>query len=138
SPAPGLDRMAMPDFEEPGIGFADRLVDPGAFPLRPLLGAAFDDAGEIAVEGNLENTLADGLGEAFGYVESIERDDPARLRPDPEHFRVLGAFRHGKDTRRIGSQQKIGRYAGTGGEGAGHCRDRCFAGASFEARPPTP
>ena len=86
----------------------------------PRFGATVDDAFEIAVDAYVEAVLPDRLGQAFGDVEGIERDDAARFRPHPEDFRVSRALGHREDARRIGLQQKVRRDAVAWRIGTGH------------------
>src|SRR4051794_30457557 len=80
---PGLDRMAVAHAVQLHIGFADRRVDPGRAALLAPFGAAVDRRLEIEVETDVERAFADRLLQAFGRVETVERDDAARLRPHP-------------------------------------------------------
>ena len=64
-------------------------------------GAAIDHALEIGVAAHLEDVLPHGALQPFRNVESIERDDAALFRVDPEYLAVIGAFRHREKTRGI-------------------------------------
>src|SRR5690606_20065513 len=85
---PCFDRMGVSHAVKLHIGFADRRVDPGRRARLASFCASGDRGFEIGIEANVERLLAHGLGKASGYMESIERNNAARLRPDPEYFRV--------------------------------------------------
>src|SRR5690606_14428769 len=118
--APGLDRVAEAALEQPAVGFANGRVNPGAVTVGPYLGASGDHAVEVLVEGDVEPPLAHDLAQAFRYMELVEGNDAARLRPHPENLRVIGALGHGEDACRIGPQQQVRWNAETGRNRACH------------------
>src|SRR5690606_3061988 len=102
---PRFDRVAMPDFEQFSVGFANWTIDPRARALAGAAGTTFDHAIEIAIELYIENALSDRFLEAFGNMEAIEGDHAAPLGTNPEDFRIVGFFGHGKYSRGVGSQE---------------------------------
>jgi len=85
--------------------FLDFRIDPGFPPIPGLLGANRDDIGKGPVHGHPETVGSDGLAERPRYPEIVERDDRARLRFDPEGFRIIPGIGHREDSRRIGFYQ---------------------------------
>ena len=120
--APGLDGMGVAD----PVQVAYRLR--GSAPLIQVDGRSCALFG-AAVDRRLRSRCRSGsskrpwritLRQAVRNMEAVERNDAARLGPDPEDFRVVGAFGHRKDARRIGLQQKVRGYAVAGRIGTGH------------------
>jgi hypothetical protein len=104
---PRFDRVAMSDFEQFFVGLANWSIDPRARALAGSAGTTFDHAIEIAIELYIENALSDCFLEAFGDMEAIKRDYTALLGTNPEDFRVIGFFGHGKYSRGIGPQEQL-------------------------------
>jgi hypothetical protein len=102
---PGLDAVAMAELVKAAIEIADAFVDPGV--LAPFLQrrAARDRRLERGVDGDAKGVRAHRARKPRGDAKSVERDDAAKLRLDPEQGRIVGAFRHREDAAGIGAQQ---------------------------------
>ena len=111
---PDLDAVAVPELVEPDIEIADALVDPGVVAARLRRRAARDDRLEGGIDGNAEGVRAHGAGQPRGDAETVERNQAAHFRLDPEQRRVTGALGHREDAAGIGPQQHFGGNLGNG------------------------
>src|SRR5581483_6745285 len=109
---PGLDAVAVAEPMQRGIEVADAAVDPGVLTAHARRSAAVDHLRKGAVDGHDETVGAYGAREPRADVKTLERNDAALLRLDPEQRRVIGAFRHRKDPAGVGPQQDLRRDLG--------------------------
>ena len=78
---PAFDAVGEAALVEVGVGLDHVGSDPGTF--FPV-GAALDDAGEIAVEGASESAGAKGAGQAAGSVEAVQFEDGPGIGRPPQ------------------------------------------------------
>ena len=102
------------------IELANVTVDPGVLTAVLQRRTFVDHAGEIAVEGDREPALPHGAGKAAGQVEFVprplapgKRDQGPNLGVVKPDVPAVGAFRHWKDTERIGLDERLGREGET-------------------------
>src|SRR5215469_6912478 len=86
----------------------DLVIDPGVRPLFARLRTSPDDIFERTVAADLENLLAYDAAQSARYMKSVEREDPAAARVDPEQLGIVGRFGHREDSGSVRADENIG------------------------------
>src|SRR5258708_10919300 len=81
---PDFDTVAMPEFVQPDIEIADALVDPGVVAPWLRRRAAGYHGLESPVDGDSEGVGAHRARQSRGDTKTIQRDNTAHFRLDPE------------------------------------------------------
>ena len=108
--------VGVPDFDAVGIAAAVELgvggnhvgAEPGAGHVDALLGAAGDDAGEVAVNGGAVKPLVQEGAHGVGDVDFVGEDDEALRGAIPEHL-FAAEGEPGEDAQGVGVEQAQGR-----------------------------
>jgi hypothetical protein len=105
--------MRQTHFVQRQESFLDVAVNPGFIAIMRPLGAFLDHCAKLGIAGYMKTILPDGLGERFGQMKPIERQDRSILRFDPERLLVFTRVGHREYAVGIGFQQQVNLYGHT-------------------------
>ena len=100
---PAFDRMGMAEPMEEIVAAFDLVVDPGLL----TVGAMTDDRIEGAIGRHFECAANERLAQRARHFETVQRQDRAAARLDPEDLCGVPAVGHREDPGGIGAQQQI-------------------------------
>lgn len=103
---PAFDAVCMADGVKTKAGILYLRIDPAFRPVVPRRPAGADHLVKGTVGSDGEAFGANHLLQRFRHVETVERQDRAPLRFDPEDIGIIPAVRHGKYTHGIGTKQQ--------------------------------
>ncbi len=82
-------------------------IDPCVAPLVGRLCAAGDYPGKCCVRRHTKALLPDCLGQRFGQVKAIKRENRAALRLYPECVGIIARIRHRENAAGISAHEQI-------------------------------
>src|SRR5262245_36203273 len=111
---PYFQAVGMTELVQALVGGDHVRRDPG--PVVPAFGTATNDAGEIAVDRDLESAGADATAQPAGDVKAVELEDRPRVGRPPTDGAVLVVPR--ENARTVGVQQPLGPQIAADGDEA--------------------
>ena len=99
----------MAALKELDVKSFDFRIDPGFRAAVPWRGAGGNHRRKFLVARDLKALAPYRTGKAMAHMQTVKRDDPARIGTDPAKARIFTGLGHGKEPFGIGAQDQLRR-----------------------------